>query len=88
MEKPRYGVTLALVLICYAAVSKKCKTKITKLKGSSPFLLEVKNLGTSTVKMLTCIMGWLILVITLSSFQLVKLDSVFVWGGGYVRGGG
>ena len=26
-------------------------------------------------------MGWLILVITLSSFQLVKLDSVFVGGG-------
>ena len=32
--------------------------------------------------MLTCMMGWLILVITLSSFQLVKLDSVFVGGGG------
>ena len=31
--------------------------------------------------MLTCMMGWLILVITLSSFQLVKLDSVFVGGG-------
>ena len=39
-------------------------------------------MGTSRVKMLTSMMGWLILVITLSSFQLVKLDFVFVGGGG------
>ena len=30
--------------------------------------------------MWTCMMGWLTLVRTLSSFQLVKLDSVFVEG--------